>query len=493
MSYDDEYIPSVGKEEDDSPSSQEAEQAILGALLTNNREVYAEIRDLVQPKHFYNPIHVELCEVIYNRSRRGQEADAIIIKNRYAQIDKLHKMGNIEYLTLLLENAPPLSTAREYAKLVTDLAGKREVIRFAQEMLKSARDPFLEGSVSDLIDMSRKELSAIEGVLPSDASFITLKEAAREAVSVIGQERPMGIPTKYAYLDNTLSGLGRGKLSVVAGRPSMGKTCLATNIARNIALGIPNMAGEDDTPGKVGFFTQEMPALELGERAASTAAGMVTAIPYNKISKHDVGPSGKASLERAVSEIPDTFILDPSSSVTHSEIAKRARAMEKQMGGLDLIVVDYLNLMSGRDCEDPRNDVKYYAEICRSLKALAKKMDIHVMLLAQLSRKTDEREGRRPQVQDLKGSSGIEDAADIIILINRPEKVLKDQGEPSGIEKKEAYYDAIKAAKNKMQLIIAKNKGGPLRMVELRCFLPYDLITELADEDGEGFDEALPF
>lgn len=491
MNYDDGYIPAV-EELDTAPNSAEAEQALLGALLSSNLEVYAEIRDLVQPKHFYNPIHADICNVIYNRSRRGALADAIYLKNRYSQHETLVEIGGVDYLALLLDNAPNITTAQEYARLITDLAGKREVIIFAQKCLKVARDPFSDESSIEIIAHARKDLSAIEGVLPSDTSFITLKAAATNSVEVIGQERPMGLPSRYATLDHKLSGFSRAKLSVVAGRPSMGKTSLATNIARNIAMGIPTL-GDEEIPGRIGFFTQEMPALELGERAASAAAGKTMGIAYNKISKHAVGPTQKERLLDAVKNVPDTILLDESSGITHSNISARARAMEKQMGGLDMIVVDYLNLMSGSDCEDPKNDVKYYAEICRELKALAKKMDIHVMLLAQLSRKTDEREGRRPQIQDLKGSSGIEDAADIVLLLTRKEKVLLDTGEPSNKDKRATYYQDLQDAKNKMEIIVAKNKGGPLGSVTLNCFLPYDLITELADEDGEGFDESIGF
>jgi len=492
MSYGDEYIPIGDEDLKNVPQSQEAEQAVLGALLANNLEVYPEIRDLVQPKHFYNPIHVDICNVIYNRSRRAALADAIYLKNRYARDERLLDIGGVEYLALLLDNCPPLSTAPDYARLVVEMAGRRECIRFAQDILKASRDRDSDDMAADIISNARKELSAIEGVLPSDTSFITLKEASYNSISVIGLERPMGLPSSYAALDAKLSGFGRGKLSVVAGRPSMGKTSLATNIARNIAKGIPSL-DDESLPGKVGFFTQEMPALELGERAASAAAGKTFGITYNKIAKHDVGPARRAKLLAATENIPEGIILDESSGLTHSQIAKRSRAMEKQLGGLDMIVVDYLNLMSGKDCEDPRNDVKYYAEICRELKALAKKMDIHVMLLAQLSRKTDEREGRRPQIQDLKGSSGIEDAADIVLLLTRKEKVLIDSGEPSNAEKKKTYYQDIADSKNKMEVIVAKNKGGPLGSTMLNCFLPYDIITELSDEDGQGFDEDLPF
>ena len=491
MSYADDYIP-LNEATDETPHSSEAEQAVLGALLANNLEVYPEIRDLVQPKHFYNPIHVDICNVIYNRSRRAALADAIYLKNRYSRDERLTDIGGVEYLALLLDNSPPLSTAPDYARLVVEMAGRRECIRLAQMILKASRDRDSDDMTEDIISNARKELSAIEGVLPSDASFITLKQASINSVSVIGLERPMGLPSKYAALDAKLSGFGRGKLSVVAGRPSMGKTSLATNIARNIAKGIPT-ADDDLVPGNIGFFTQEMPALELGERAASAAAGKTLGISYNKIAKHSVGPSQKERLISATEDIPESIILDESSGLTHSDIGKRSRAMEKQLGGLDMIVVDYLNLMSGRDCEDPKNDVKYYAEICRELKALAKKMDIHVMLLAQLSRKTDEREGRRPQIQDLKGSSGIEDAADIVILLTRKEKVLIDSGEPGNADKKKTYYQDIADNKNKMELIVAKNKGGPLGSILLNCFLPYDIITELSDEEGEGFDEDLPF
>jgi len=334
----------LSQQNNEVPHSSEAEQALLGALIWKNLEVYPEVRDLVQPKHFYNPIHVKLMEVIYSRSRRGATADAIYLKNRFSQYEQLQEIGGVEYIALLLDCAPPLAAAPEYARLVTDTAGKRQCIRFAQDILKNARDPLSESSSVDLIEAARKDLSAIEGVLPSDATFITLRQAAVNSVSVIGVERPMGLPTGFSDLDYKLAGLGRGKLSVVAARPSMGKTSLATNIARQVAKGIPGEDG-NNIPGKIGYFSQEMPASELGERAASTAAGKVFGVPYIDIAKHKVGPKKKETLlERSKQNIPETILVCEGSELTVSEISKRARAMEKQLGGLDMIIIDYLNL-----------------------------------------------------------------------------------------------------------------------------------------------------
>ena len=480
------YTP-INSELDKVPQSQEAEQAILGALLYDNKIVYPEIRDIIQPKHFYNPIHVRIAEAIFKMSRRGQLADAIKLKNRFSQDETLVDIGGVEYLAILLENAPPLSTAPEYARLVVDMAGRREIIRLTTSFRNTAEDPDSELNAEEIIHSIRSELLALEGALPSDATFVTLRAASTEAVGSIGEERAMGLPIGLSELDEKLSGLGRGKLSVVAGRPSMGKTSLATNIARNIALSVSNR--EAGVAGKVGFFSQEMPATELGERAASSAVGSTFGIPYTKIAGHKVGSDQITRLKGALDKIPDTILIDETSGLTYSEIEKRARAMEKQLGGLDMIVVDYLQLMGSSDCEDPRNDVKYYAEICKNLKALAKRLDIHVQLLAQLSRQVENRDNKRPQISDLKGSSGIEDAADIVLLIYRKEKILLDAGEPQKGDAKQTYYDDLRDARDKMNVIIAKNKGGPLAEIQLRCQLKYDLITELFEEEGEINDE----
>jgi len=345
------YTPSgITSELDKVPQSQEAEQAVLGALMYDNRAVYPEVRDIIQPKHFYNPIHVRIAEEIFKKSRRGQLSDAIKLKNRFSQDETLKDIGGVEYLALLLDNCPPLSTAPEYARLIADLAGRRELIRLANETRRSAEDPDGDLDAEGLIMELRQKIAAVEGVLPANAKFVTLREASTEAVEAIGQERAMGLPIGLSELDEKLSGLGRGKLSVVAGRPSMGKTSLATNIARNIALSVSNK--DEGVPGKVGFFSQEMPATELGERAASSALGSNFGIAYNKIAGHKVGDAQITRLKGALHKIPETVLIDEASGLTYSDIEKRSRAMEKQLGGLDMIVVDYLQLMGASDCED---------------------------------------------------------------------------------------------------------------------------------------------
>ena len=476
---------------DKTPQSWEAEQALLGALLYDNRAIYPLVRDITKADHFYNPINGRIYDVIEKRSRRGQEVDAIILKDRFSQDETIEDIGGVEYLARLLSNAPaaaPLA-APEYANLIAGHYAKRQLIKLSDELRAAALDPEYDGGVDGMMKAHRQGLSALEGDIPADAKFITLREASLSSVSNIGIERALGLQTGFSEVDQKTAGMGRGKLVVIAGLPSMGKTSFATNIARNIAKGTEDISDGSIRPGLGGFFSQEMPASELGERAASTALGAGMGVPYLNISAHNVTGAQKTRLLGVIPDIPDTILVDETSGLTYSDIEKRARAMEKRLGGLDFIVIDYLNLMSGRDCEDPRNSVNYYGEICKNLKGLAKKMNIAVILLAQLSRKAAERESGRPMVSDLKGSSGIEDAADIIMLISRMEKILKDRGEPAGTDKKKEYFAQLDECRNKVDIILAKNKGGPLATITLRCFLKYDIITELSDEDGEGFDE----
>jgi len=481
----------LGRRQRIDPSSAEAESALLGIMLRDNLAVYAEIRDIIKPEHFYLSTHVMLAERMFALSRRGQLADAIVMKNRLAQTEDLVDIGGVEYLALLVDNAPPARTAPEYARLVADMFSRRALIRLTEDVLKTANDPDSEESAEDMVSRYGAELGVVQETFPSSARFITMQEAARQAAEAIGEDRAMGINTGYDELDNKLAGLGRGKLIVIAGRPSMGKTSLVTNIARNVAKEI---AFEDGSPvpGKVGFFSQEMPALELGERSLSAELGPKEEIEYRDITAHDLTSSKTARVRSAVEDVSDHVLIDETAGLTYSELEKRARAMEKQLGGLDVLVVDYLQLMEGTDAPDPRSDVKYYGWISNNLKKLAKKMNIAVLLLSQLSRKVEDRENKRPRKADLKGSGTIEDAADVILFVFRPEYYLVEAGEPEGREKKEAYFKALNFAKNKMDIIIGKNKGGPLGVVPLRCFLPYDIITELAD-DGEGLDEEIAF
>lgn len=495
------FIPDVGEynsahargEHEKIPQSTEAEQAIIGALLYDNLAVYPEIRDILKPEDFFDrAVNGRMAERIFNLSRRGELADAIVLKNKFERDDILEEIGGVEHIAALLTSAPPISTAKSYAKLVADLAAKRKIIGLARAVLHEARDPMSDMDAETLIEEMQTDVSTVQGTFPSTATFVSLKEAGQQAVDAIGQNRPMGLPTGYDELDEKISGLGRGKLITIAGRPSMGKTALAMNIARNVAT----FAGVDhdgnDILGKVGFFSQEMPAIELGERALSAATGPSEGIQYQDITKHKITKTQKLILLDSVAKIPD-IMIDETAGLTYSAIEKRARHLEKQLGGLDVLVVDYLQLMEGSDSPDPRDQVKYYGWISNNFKTLAKKMNIAVVLLSQLSRKVEERENQRPRKSDLKGSGTIEDASDVILFVFRPEVPLVERGEPTRADQKEKYFQDLNWSKGRMEVIIGKNKGGPLGTVSLRSFMGYDVITEYADETGEGFDEQIPF
>lgn len=484
------FMPSDDKE---TPYSAEAEQALLGLLMTSNLAVYADVRDIIKPDDCYNPIHCQIMDRIFNLSRRGELADAIVLKNKFSRDKSLEDIGGVEYLALLLSNAPSaINVGKEYARLITDLAARRKLIGLGRAIAHYAKDPDFELSAEDMVKEFQTDLATVQGTFPSSASFISLREAAREAVEAIGTDRPMGLPTGYDELDEKISGLGRGKLITIAGRPSMGKTALATNIARNVALDAGTDKAGNKILGKVGFFSQEMPALELGERAASAALGPAEEIEYRDITKHRVTSAQKQKLLAGIAKIPE-IMVDETAGLTYSEIEKRARHLEKQLGGLDVLVVDYLQLMEGSDSPDPRNDVKYYGWISNNFKTLAKKMNIAVVLLSQLSRKVEERENQRPRKSDLKGSGTIEDASDVILFVFRPEVPLVERGEPTRQDQKDKYFADLNWSKGRMEVIIGKNKGGPLGTVSLRSFMGYDVITEYADEDGTGFDEELAF
>lgn len=482
------YIPDAYEDEDKSPHSIEGEQAVLGILITDSEKYYPEIRDILKPEHFYDPVHQKIAKVVFTLCRRGRVANEIIVKQRFERDNALDEIGGASYLTLLKNDAPSGIAVQEYANFLSDLAGRRQVIELAQEALRSARNPDYDGDCNDLCTSIKQGIEIVEGIMPASAQFITMREASRLSINAIGQERAMGLPTGFMELDEKLAGLGRGKLITVGGRPSMGKTSLVTNIARAIAKAVP---GEDgDRPGRVGFFSQEMPAEELGERSASAILGKGGGVKYRDITAHNVTTAQKGKLLSAIDIMPD-FLIDPTGGLTVSEIMKRSRAMEKRMGGLDLIVIDYLQLMEFTDCSQPKNAVSSYGEITKKLKQFAKELNIAVVLVCQLSREVDKRESHRPRMADLRGSGDIEQNSDVILFVYRKQHYLEEAGAPEKQSDKDQYYAELADCKNKMDIIISKNKGGPKGTISLRCFLPYDVITELADETGEGFQETL--
>jgi len=465
---------------DKTPHSQEAEQALLGVLLHGGLAAFAEVRDFIKPKYFYNSIHEKIADVMWRRFGMGLKVDAIILKNRFSQDETLKDIGGVEYLALLLDNAPPTATGPEYAKLVTNLAQRREGIRAAKEAILRYQDPDTDDDAADQLTVFQNDLTAIEGEFAAADNFVDLVDAADTEIEKIGHEEAMGLSTGLTDLDEAIRGLQKEKLYVGAGRPGMFKTGMLANIGRNVAR-------QDK---KVGFFSLEMGAGENAVRALSNELGTGTGrIEYRDITSHRVSAADLERLKAAKTTMPNMKI-DTTAGITISLLEKRARAMRKAMGGLDLLLIDYIQLMGDSDVRG-KNDTRAGALsiITGRLKALTKTLNIPIVALAQVSRGVDSRDNKRPGNSDLRDSGSIEQDADVVMMFYREEYYLRKLPKPEKASDAMDLEARISACENEMEVILTKNRSGPEKTVKVKVDLGTDTVMDMYDDDiPEGFD-----
>jgi len=458
---------------DTTPQSQEAEAALLGVLLFDN-EFYFKISSIVQAKHFYNPVHVRVFDAIQKLIESGKLADAIVLKNRFSQDETLVDIGGVEYLALLLDNAPPAATATEYAKLIFDLAMRRELIRLGDAIGLDAKDPHSETGAQEQIAEAEAQLFALaetgsirRGFVSFEDSLIKSIEMASAAFARDGSLS--GISTGLIDLDRHLGGLHKSDLIILAGRPSMGKTSLATNIAFNVARkyrGEKQPSGNMKTVdgGIVGFFSLEMSSEQLATRILSERS----AVPSNLIRRGDISQNQYEHIRDAsdeISRIP--LYIDDTGGLSIGALSARARRL-KRVHGLDLIVVDYLQLLTGgKKMNRNTNRTNEVTLITQGLKALAKDLDVPVLALAQLSRQVEQREDKRPQLSDLRESGSIEQDADVVAFVFREEYYLSRTEPDSDDPAYQEWQDKMEKVQGTAECIIGKQRHGPIGTVKL--------------------------
>ena len=482
--YDDGQI----NEEDMIPNSNEAEQALLGAILYDN-EVYHRVSSIVTAQHFYNPVHIRIYDSISVLIEHGKLADAIVLKNRFSQDETLVDIGGIDYLALLLESRPDGSAAPEYAKMIFDLALRRELIRLGGEMKSSAEDPENDHDARAQISEAEGQLFSLAETGAVQSGFVGFDKALMKSVEMATAafERDgglSGMSTGLTDLDKQLGGLHKSDLIILAGRPSMGKTGLATNIAFHIAKAYKSERDEKGIErtidgGIVGFFSLEMSADQLATRLLAEQSG----VPSNKIRRGDITQieySDVRDAAEAIEKIP--LHIDDTGGLTIGALSARARRL-KRMVGLDLIIVDYLQLLSGSGRPNDGR-VQEVTQITMGLKALAKDLDVPVLALAQLSRQVEQRDDKKPQLSDLRESGSIEQDADVVMFVYRAE-YYKEREKPNdtnteAILKWQSEMDVLHG---KAEIIVGKQRHGPIGSV------PLSFTAELIKFGDLAFDE----
>ncbi|MBQ2263038.1 MAG: replicative DNA helicase [Loktanella sp.] len=453
------------------PHSIEAEQQLLGAILTNN-DIFDRVAAIIGPKHFYDPVHARIFETAATRISRNALASPVTLKTFLEDDEGLKELGGPAYLARLAGAAISAFAARDYAQMIYDLAVRRELIQVGRNIADKAAKVDVDSEPKDQIVEAEQALYALAEQGTTDQGFQSFLRAVTDAVNVANAAYQRdggmaGVSTGLIDLDKKLGGLHKSDLLILAGRPSMGKTSLATNIAFNIAKAYKKGMLPDGTEGAVdggvvGFYSLEMSAEQLAARILSEAAE----VPSEQIRRGDMTETEfRRFVDAAKSLEACPLFIDDTPALPIAQLAARARRL-KRTHGLDVLMVDYLQLVRGTGRSE--NRVNEISEITMGLKAIAKELNIPVIALSQLSRQVESREDKRPQLSDLRESGSIEQDADVVMFVFR-EEYYKEREKPGDheMEKMAAWQAEMERLHGKAEVVIGKQRHGPIGTVEL--------------------------
>ncbi|MFS4439083.1 replicative DNA helicase [Paracoccaceae bacterium GXU_MW_L88] len=466
------------------PHSIEAEQALLGALLTSN-EVFSHFESFLKPEHFYDPVHARIYQGAMERIQRNALASPVTLTPKFEDDTGLKELGGPSYLVKLAGGAFTLHGAKDYAQMIYDLALRRSLIVIGEEICATASQLEDDGDPNDQITKAEQSLYALGEKGSVSKGFVSFQSAIIEAIETANAAFHRdgglaGVSTGLTDLDKKLGGLHNSDLLILAGRPSMGKTSLATNIAFNIAKAHRKGRKEDGTEGTlsggvVGFYSLEMSAEQLAARILSEAARL----PSEQIRRGDLTEEEFRRLVEAAKDLETCpLYIDDTPALPISSLAARARRL-KRTHGLDVLMVDYLQLVRPATAKDSR--VNEVSEITQGLKAIAKELNIPVIALSQLSRQVEAREDKRPQLSDLRESGSIEQDADVVMFVYRGE-YYKEREKP-GEENAEAmaqWMQDMSQLEGKAEVIIGKQRHGPIGSVDLAFEGQFTRFSDLA-------------
>ncbi len=452
------------------PHNIEAEHALLGCLLYDNF-AYEKITDGLRAEHFFEPFHCRLFAALGRAIRQGRLADPILVQDEFKDDPAYNDLGGLSYLALLVDRAPPAVNAPDYARAIRETALRREMVRVGAEMTRAAVAGDEGRSSRELIEQAEQDLYALAETGQRQGGFIGFSEALAGAVNMASEAYSRdgglaGLATGLADLDGKLGGLHPSDLVIIAGRPSMGKTALATNIAFHVARNYswepqPDGSRKTVSGGVVAFFSLEMSAEQLAMRLLADVSGVSSdRIRKGEISAHEFGRVRDASLEIADSPLH----IDATGGISMAKLAARARRL-KRTSGLDLIVVDYLQLVTGDGHEE--NRVQQVSMVTQGLKALAKDLGVPVIALSQLSRQVENREDKRPMLSDLRESGSIEQDADVVMFVYREAYYLSRAEPRAGTPEHLAWQEQLAACEGMAEAIIGKQRHGPIGTVRL--------------------------
>ncbi len=454
-----------------APSNVEAEQALLGALLYDNA-AFERLGDNLQPHHFYEPFHQRLFQAISTNIRKGQLAEPILLAEQFSRDPAFEELGGVRYLADLVDRAPPAANAPDYANAVYDLALRRDLIRIGGDIATTAQQGDEEMDARDQIEAAEQQLYQLAETGGVSQGFVNFADALRGAVAMAAEAHSRdgglaGLSTGLIDMDQKIGGMHPSDLMILAARPSMGKTSLACNIAFDVARNYawePQPDGSKKTVrgGVVAFFSLEMSAEQLAMRLLADASG----VSGDRLRKGEIDAMEFGRIRDAALEIQEApLYIDATGGITLAKLVARARRL-KRMVGLDLVIVDYLQLIT-TGAGGPENRVQEVSMITQGLKALAKELNVPVLALSQLSRQVENREDKKPQLSDLRESGSIEQDADMVMFVYREEYYLSRLEPREGTEEHFRWQEQMDQVKGLAELIIGKQRHGPIGTVRL--------------------------
>jgi replicative DNA helicase len=469
------------------PHNFEAEMALLGALLSNNR-AYDRVSEFLRAEHFADARHGRIYAAVARLIEHGQIADPVTLKNFFEQDGALDDIGGAQYLARLAASVVTIINTEDYGRTIYDRFLRRELINLGEDVVNEAYKVELDKNALSQIEIAEEHLYKLATEGKVEGGFKSFDLALREALHVAEaaykrEGHIAGVATGLTDLDKLLGGLHPSDLVILAGRPSMGKTALATNIAFTAARAEARPRAGDKNPDKrniVAFFSLEMSAEELATRLLAQEARVSGhKIRRGEISQKDF--SAFAHATQLLSRVP--LFIDDTPALSVSVLRTRARRLKRQQGSLALIVVDYLQLLRPSHDSRPENRVQEISDITRMLKALAKELGVPVLALSQLSRQVEQREDKRPQLSDLRESGSIEQDADVVMFVYREEYYLERlQPEPATAKHAE-WQEKMDKVHNVAEVIVGKQRHGPVGLARLHFDAAHTRFDNLADPD----------
>jgi replicative DNA helicase len=470
-----------------APHNIEVEQALLGAILVNN-EAFYRVSDFLEPEHFFEPLHQKIFKDAGSLVRAGKSATPITLKTFLPTDLDIAGLNASQYLARLATEATTVINAGDYGRTIYDLALRRSLIGIGEVMVNVAYDSPIELGPQEQIEDAERRLFELAETGRYDGGFQRFGQALTTAVENAARayERDgklSGIATGLRDLDRMMGGLQRSDLVVLAGRPGMGKTSLATNFAYNIAKawrGEVRADGRIETMngGIVGFFSLEMSAEQLATRIISEQSR----IPSYRIRRGEIEANDFDRIAEAAREMESIpLYIDETGGLSIAQLTARARRLKRQKG-LDLLVVDYIQLLQGSSRRS-EGRVQEVTEITTNLKALAKELAVPIVALSQLSRQVESRDDKRPQLSDLRESGSIEQDADVVMFVFREEYYLAMKQPRPGTPEHEKWLQEIDLAHGKAEVIVGKQRHGPTGSVALQFEADVTRFSDLAEED----------